>query len=96
MSKEELSNVANRVRSSVAQRYPAERIERVAMPTQMAPPMLASFHSSSLDSTSSLEMWENNLEERLDSIEHDIAMNKLGAQELQDMLSRGKIEDMNF
>lgn len=50
----------------------------------------------SVSSTSSLEMWEKDLDERLQMIDQNISRNKNGAAELTTMFASGKLEEMDF
>lgn len=72
---------------------------RVPLPPMAEAPMLStqnSMSSSASASASSLEMWEKDLEERLNSIDHDMNNNKFGSGELKSMFNQGKVEDMDF
>lgn len=69
------------------------------MPPMAEVPMLStqnSMCSSASASASSLEMWEKDLEERLNSIDHDMNNNKFGSGELKSMFNQGKVEEMDF
>lgn len=69
------------------------------MPPMAEVPMLStqnSMGSSASASASSLEMWEKDLEERLNSIDHDMNNNKFGSGELKSMFNQGKVEEMDF
>lgn len=51
--------------------------KRVPLPSAKQPPMLV--NQRTVSSSSSLEMWEDKLDERLNNIDNDIMRNKLGA-----------------
>ncbi|CCK70645.1 ribonucleotide reductase inhibiting protein SML1 KNAG_0E03910 [Huiozyma naganishii CBS 8797] len=69
----------------LAQQQPV--FERRAL--NQAPPMLA--QNAMTGSGSTLEMWEEGVEKRLDDIDR-----KLGGSDLSDMFAKGKVEDMDF
>lgn len=72
---------------------------RVPLPPMAEVPMLStqnSMGSSASASASSLEMWEKDLEERLNSIDHDMNNNKFGSGELKSIFNQGKVEEMDF
>lgn len=62
--------------------------KRVPLPAQRTAPMLV--NQRTVSSTSSLEMWEDSLDQRLSMIDGDIMRNKLGAGDLDLMFSNNK------
>ncbi|CCD24788.1 ribonucleotide reductase inhibiting protein SML1 NDAI_0D04750 [Naumovozyma dairenensis CBS 421] len=72
--------------------------KRVPLPTMnTAPPMLEKNCTSSFyESGSTLEMWEESVEQKLQNIDQDIKSNKFGAADLNTMFASGKIEEMDF
>lgn len=76
----------------------ANEFKRVPLPTMnVAPPMLEKNCTSSFyESGSTLEMWEEGVDQKLNAIDQDIQKNKLGAAELNKVFSNGKVEEMDF
>ncbi|CAR22966.1 Damage-regulated import facilitator 1 [Lachancea thermotolerans] len=56
--------------------------KRVPMPSSKQAPMLV--NSRTVSSSSSLEMWENQLDERLEHIDNDIMRNKRAFEQVED------------
>lgn len=93
---QDLSQISQRIRDRVSQGYqlPEQQFQRVPLPPMAQAPMLVNERTAS--STSSLEMWERDLEERLEMIDKNISNNKNGAAELNKMFATGKLDEMEF
>lgn len=71
-------------------RFTIPEYKRVPLPSAKQAPMLV--NERTVSSSSSLEMWENQLDERLEHIDNDIMRNKLGAGDLMLGTKRGFAE----
>ncbi|KAL3233531.1 hypothetical protein RNJ44_03571 [Nakaseomyces bracarensis] len=93
---QELNQLSQRIRDKVSQGYqlPEQPIQRVPLPPMAQAPMLV--NERTVSSSSSLEMWERDLDERLEMIDKNISNNKNGAAELNKMFASGKLDEMEF
>lgn len=96
MQHQDMNGVSQRIRERVSQGYqlPPQQFQRVPLPPMAQAPMLV--NERWVSSTSSLEMWEKDLDERLQMIDQNISRNKNGAAELTTMFASGKLEEMDF
>ncbi|CAH02170.1 Dif1p [Kluyveromyces lactis] len=73
-------------------RFTIPEYKRVALAKQ--PPMLVNQRTVSMNSN--LEQWEQNLDQRLSSIDDDIMRNKLGASDFLSGASKRSFDDLEF
>ncbi|CDO92250.1 unnamed protein product [Kluyveromyces dobzhanskii CBS 2104] len=73
-------------------RFTIPEYKRVALAKQ--PPMLVNERTVSMNSN--LEQWEQNLDQRLSSIDDDIMRNKLGASDFLSGCSKRNFDDLDF
>lgn len=93
---QELTQLSQKIRDRVSQGYqlPEQQFQRVPLPPMAQAPMLV--NERTVSSSSSLEIWERDLDERLEMIDKNISNNKNGAAELNKMFASGKLEEMEF